>query len=230
MLRKLSGAMATIRTGAALAALWSGTAVSAELYTQFPAEIEPDARYVFYSHGLIVEGDDPRPVHPQFGTYDFPAIRAALFDGGGYNVIAHHRPANTDIDAYVEQLASWVRALLDAGVEPKRITLIGFSRGAHLTALTAAQFADAGINTALMGLCLDGSVRGYPDLRLGGNLLSIFEETDVVKSCAELARNSLALESFEEIAIDTGLSHGAFYEPLDVWMTPLREWVSRTNR
>jgi hypothetical protein len=31
---------------------------------------------VIYSHGLIVEGDDPRPVHPEYGVYDFRPSRA----------------------------------------------------------------------------------------------------------------------------------------------------------
>ena len=36
-----------------------------ELYTDFPTEINAGERYVIYSHGLIVEGDNPRPEHPK---------------------------------------------------------------------------------------------------------------------------------------------------------------------
>jgi hypothetical protein len=32
-----------------------------ELFDNFPANIHADERYVIYSHGFIVEGDDPRP-------------------------------------------------------------------------------------------------------------------------------------------------------------------------
>ena len=35
-----------------------------ELYENFPDEIDPHAKYLFYSHGFIVEGDDQKPVHP----------------------------------------------------------------------------------------------------------------------------------------------------------------------
>ena len=76
--------------------------VATELYTEFPTEVKPDERYVIYSHGLTVEGDDPRPKHPKFGIYEFVKIKKALFQNGNFNLIAHHRPANTDIDAYVE--------------------------------------------------------------------------------------------------------------------------------
>ena len=204
-------------------------AFAAEIFDDFPASIDPAGRYVIYSHGLIVEGDDPEPVHPEFGTYEFPAIKRALFGDGEFNLIAHHRPANTDIGEYIAKLESWVQALLDAGVAPSRITLVGFSRGAGLTVVAASKFAEAGINTALMGVCVDGAIQGAPDLQLGGNLLSIYEETDVVKSCAGLAQHSTGLESFREIAINTGRRHGAFYKPLPDWMTPLRAWIAQTN-
>jgi hypothetical protein len=68
-----------------------------EIYDNFPPAIHPDERYVIYSHGLIVEGDNARPVHPEFGVYDFPAIKTELFRGGDFNLIAHHRPKNTDV-------------------------------------------------------------------------------------------------------------------------------------
>ncbi len=38
-----------------------------ELYDHFPAAIHTDERYVIYSHGLIVEGNDPKPISPKFG-------------------------------------------------------------------------------------------------------------------------------------------------------------------
>src|SRR5271170_5021694 len=104
----------------------SGRAV--ELYSDFPSVIHADERYVIYSHGLIVEGDDPKPISPKYGQYDFPGIKQALFSGGGFNLIAYQRPKNTDFDGYVATLKLWVMRLRKAGVRLSRITLIGFSR------------------------------------------------------------------------------------------------------
>jgi hypothetical protein len=42
----------------------SGTGWAAELYTAFPPVIHSEERCVVFAHGLIAEGDDPRPVHP----------------------------------------------------------------------------------------------------------------------------------------------------------------------
>jgi hypothetical protein len=83
--------------------------IAVEIYDDFPKTIRANQRYVIYSHGLIVEGDDPRPVHPTRGIYDFPAIKQALFKGGNFNLIAHQRPKNTEIRPYVDKLESWVR-------------------------------------------------------------------------------------------------------------------------
>src|SRR5687768_7060934 len=106
---------------AAMIGLLPLTAAAVEIYGDFPQVIRPDERYVIYSHGLIVEGDNPRPVHPELGVYDFPAIKAALFRQGGFNLIAHHRPKNTDVAQYVDTLESWVRRLVAAKVPPANI-------------------------------------------------------------------------------------------------------------
>ena len=199
-----------------------------EIYDKFPDKIRANERYVIYSHGMIVEGDDPKPISPKYGQYDFPAIKQALFDGGGFNLIAYQRPKSPD-DTYADTLKSWVRRLLDAGVKPGRITLVGFSRGAQLTALASGGLASVDINTALLAICEDGDVSQAPGLILGGNLLSIYETSDELGSCEKLAARS-HLESFKEVPISTGKKHGAFFQPLPDWIRPLQEWIAKTNR
>jgi hypothetical protein len=64
-----------------LSAVVSGGARAAELLDRFPDNIHAGERYVIYSHGFIVEGNDPQPVSPKYGQYDFPGIKRALFSG-----------------------------------------------------------------------------------------------------------------------------------------------------
>jgi dienelactone hydrolase len=132
----------------------------------------------------------------------------------------------------VGTLDSWVRRLVNAGVAPGRITLVGFSRGGQLTATASAGLASLGINTALLATCEKGDFvrdpRG-PSLILGGNLLSIYETSDTLGSCAKLAARS-HLASFQEVAISTGKGHGAFFQPLSAWLEPLKAWIAKTNR
>jgi hypothetical protein len=205
----------------------SGRAV--QVYDSFPDTIHANERYVIYSHGLIAEGDNPRPISPKYGLFDFPGIKQALFNGGGFNLIAYQRPKNADFDAYVDTLKSWVRRLLKAGVSPSRITLVGFSRGGQLTATASSGLASVGIGTALLAICEHGDFDHDPPLILGGNLLSIYETSDELGSCAKLAARS-HLTSFQEIAISTGKIHGAFFQPLSAWLQPLKAWIDKTNR
>jgi hypothetical protein len=203
-----------------------------ELYDNFPDKIHASERYVIYSHGLIVEGTDLRPISPRFGQYDFPGIKQALFNGGGFNLIAHQRPKNTDFNTYVETLKSWVHRLVKAGVAPSRISLVGFSRGGQLTAVASSDLASVGINTALLAICQNGDFDRDPPgphLSLGGNLLTIYETSDQLGSCKKLAARS-HLASFKEVAISTGKGHGAFFQPRKEWLEPLRAWIEETNR
>jgi hypothetical protein len=213
-----------------LAALLSPLTYAAELFAEMPNDIKPDERYVIYSHGLIVEGEDPMPVSPEFGVYDFPAVKNALFADGDFNLIAQQRPKNTEFLPYVATLESWVIRLLEAGVPPSRITLVGFSRGSHLTAYASDRLKDRGINTALLASCIDGDIakNGSP-LMLGGHVLNIYETSDVAGSCEKLASRSELL-SVKEIAITTGRRHGAFFQPLPEWVEPLKVWIRETNR
>lgn len=204
--------------------LLSGSGFSQTLYEQFPQKIRADESYVFYSHGLIVEGNNPTPVHKEFGIYDFPGIKQALFEIGGFNLIAHHREKNTGVETYVTQLVSWVTTLIDEGVKPENITLIGFSRGGQLTAAASSRLSEYGLNTVIMAICFNEDFTATPPLILGGRLLSIYEVSDGPGSCQKLANRS-QLTSFDKIAINTGLKHGAFYAPHDVWLVPIQRWL-----
>ena len=212
----------------ALSALLPINSGAVEIYDRFPDSIHASERYVIYSHGMIVEGNDPKPISPKYGQYDFPAVKQALFSGGGFNLIAYQRPKSLD-DTYADTLKSWVRRLLDAGVKPSRITLVGFSRGAQLTALASSDLASVGINTALLAICEDGDVSQASGLMLGGNLLSIYETSDELGPCGKLAARS-RLKSFTEVSISTGKKHGAFFQPLPQWIRPLKVWIAKTNR
>jgi Phospholipase/Carboxylesterase len=213
----------------ALLALVPLTGKAVQIYDNFPEAIHAGERYVIYSHGLIVEGDDPRPISPKYGQYDFPAIKQALFAGGGFNLIANQRPKNVEFATHVDTLKSWVQRLLKAGVKPSRITLVGFSRGGQLTAYASSTLASKGINTAILAICEDGDLVQDPPLILGGNLLSMYETSDELGTCAKLAARS-HLASFKEVPISTGKGHGAFFQPRQEWMVPLRAWIAATNR
>jgi len=193
------------------------------LYTSFPTKIKPDEKYVFYSHGLIVEGDNLMPVNERWGVYDFIAVRKALTDPH-YNLISYHRPAKTVPDQFAEKLAADVRKLIKAGVRPENITLLGFSRGGEITLLATDKLRLDKINTILLAVC-GGFVKKHPEYQAYGNVYSIYETSDFAGSCQFLQDRNNKVHSFKETAISTGKEHGAFYKPLPQWLTQVKSWL-----
>ena len=206
----------------------SSNTSSAEIYENFPQQINSNEKYVFYSHGYIVEGDNPQPVDERFGwgKYDFPAIKKALSDKK-YNLVAHHRPKNTEPFAYADKLSQQIRRLVKEGVPVENITLVGFSRGAFITGIASHKLSDLGVNTILLAGCGRMVFKSSKDLQVYGHVLSIYEKTDKANSCKGLQEKSTGMKSFSEIEINTGLSHGAFYRPLDVWIEPIKQWIEQ---
>lgn len=194
----------------------------------FPSNITPTGHYVFYSHGFIVEGDNPMPIHPRWGVYDFPSIQKALNDDR-YTLIAHHRPKDVKPINYAKRLAEEVNQLITLGVPPENITLTGFSRGGAITILASNELKNSRINVVILAGCA-GLINRKRDIQLYGHVLSIYETSDDVGSCNQLKARSPKLQKFKEIAISTGKEHGAFYRPMDEWVIPLKRWVSESGR
>ncbi|RJE73380.1 hypothetical protein BGP78_03730 [Pseudoalteromonas sp. MSK9-3] len=219
--------MIRLITSAVLALFISGHSIAGQVYADLPTNIDRNAKYVFYSHGYIVEGDNPKPVDTRFGwgMYDFPAIKQALADSH-YHLIAQHRAKDTDPFEYAYTLNTQVRTLVEQGVKPTNITIMGFSRGAFITGLTSDKLSDLGVNTIILAGCGRLVWKKHTDVKVYGHVLSVYEKTDKSGSCEKLAKKSTETQSFREIAIHTGLSHGAFYRPLAAWVDPVKAWIN----
>lgn len=209
-----------------LATLVAANSVKAEQTYDFPKTIDNKASYVFYSHGYIVEGDNPTPIHPRWGKYDFPAVKQKLADPS-YHLIAAHRPANTDPFDYGRKLAKQVNELIDAGVPANNISLVGFSRGGFITAITSNYLKNKEVNFVILAACTSGLGKNS-EIKIYGKLLSMYETSDSVGSCDQVvARSGNTVTSYQEVAISTGKEHGAFYRPVDEWLPPVKAWLKR---
>lgn len=201
---------------------------AAQTHEQFPKVIDSKSAYVFYTHGYIVEGNNAKPVHPRWGVYDFPAIKKQLADPS-YQLIATHRPANADPFVYAKKLAKQVNSLIEQGVQPNQISLVGFSRGGFITALATSYLKNKELNIAILAACTSALGRNK-EVVVYGNLLSIYETSDSVGSCNKVAeRSGDNVKSYREIAISTGKEHGAFYRPIDEWLQPVRAWLQKNS-
>ena len=207
-----------------LLSVFAKTAVAATVLTSFPDEINAAGKYVFYSHGFIVEGNNPRPINARWGIYEFPAIKQAL-SAQNYTLIAYHRPAKTDPLKFAQKLAENIRTLLAHGVKAENITLVGFSRGGAITILTSSLLKMDNINFVILAGC-SRFMKKNPQYTLYGHVFSIYETSDGVGSCQFVIDRSLKVSSFEELAISTGKEHGAFYQPRLEWLLPVKKWLS----
>lgn len=206
--------------------LFSSLSFAGGVYDKFPEQINANEKYVFYSHGFIVEGTNPTPKNDRWGVYEFPAIKESLADSG-YNLIAYHRPKGIDPIVHAKSLANDVRELLHKGVVANHITIMGFSRGAFITSLTSHYLEETPVNTVLLAGCGRIVSNKYSDIKMNGAFLSLYETTDGASTCEKLNIRSPKLTSFDEISISTGKEHGAFYRPIPEWVVPVKQWINK---
>lgn len=192
--------------------------------TDIPPTPDPEATYLIYLHGKIVENQGPRPIDARFGRYDYAGVLEALSSRGAV-VISAQRPPGTDVNEYAGIVVAQIERLIREGVPPERIVVAGFSKGGDITLRVSSFLRRPQLRFVLLGACWDRS--GEPHLRLTGKVLSIYETSDTLagESCRPLAEHDERPQSFEELQITTGRSHGAFYTPLEAWVHPLLEWV-----
>lgn len=207
-----------------LICIFSCSAFANNIFVSFPDNINKNEKYVFYSHGFIVEGENSTPVHPRWGMYDFPKIKETL-SNEEHNLIAYHRAKNTNPKDFAQKLVGDAKHLIKKGVKPENITFIGFSRGGYITALVSNLLARTDVNFIILAGC-GQYMKNTKELTLYGNIHSIFEMSDnLVGSCKFLIERSENVNIFNEIAINTGKEHGAFYTPEPEWIVPVNKWL-----
>jgi len=196
-----------------------------QIVAAVPSQIDPGARYLFYLHGAIIERAGVRPKHPQFGIYEYQEI-LEVFAGRGFVVISEARPAGTDGKAYAAKVAEQVRALIAGGVSHWHITVVGFSKGGGIAITASSILAEKRLNFVFMGACgpwLDSR----PEIVPNGRMLALREASDnLVGSCDGLFARAAGNGEREEITLELGGGHGAFYRPRPEWIEPIVEWAS----
>jgi hypothetical protein len=189
-----------------------------------PAEIRPDARYLFYLHGAIIEEGGLRPEHPKFGFYEYEAILDSLA-AGGLVVISEAREPGTNVSTYAEKVTGQIKRLLETGVPPEHISVAGHSKGGAIAIITSSFLKNDKVNFVFMACCGQQLLQN-PEVDLHGRILSIYEASDEwFGSCQKAFDQASHPLVTHEIEIYTGDGHGAFYRPISGWVEPVVEWV-----
>ena len=204
------------------ATIFVGTSVLAgEASTEAP-------RHVIYLHGRIVqEQQSPRPRHAEWGHYEFDAIVSALRERG-FMVSAEIRPKGTSVDAAADAVVTLVRQMLDSGIDPDRISVLGASMGAAIALRASARLQEPRLRFVVLGPCLAANIPAVASAENAGPvgwILGVREESDIPSSECR----GEAPAPFREIVINTGLDHGFLYRPLAEWLEPVTDWMTRVR-
>lgn len=188
-----------------------------------PSAIDPRARYVLYLHGRILEEQGRRAVSPDYGAYELDSILASLA-ARGFSAIAEVRKGEVGRE-YAKRVAGQVRRLLDAGVPPSNVTVVGASKGGWLALETAAELGRDDVAFVVLAGCGASTVALGKHLR--GRILSVIDEGDRFDpSCEKTFAAAPQLRGRKEVVAHLGLGHGLVYNPRLEWLDPLVEWAS----
>jgi ketosteroid isomerase-like protein len=196
------------------------------ILSDLPQKVDTRARYLFYLHGKIVE-QDRRPAHPQYGVYEYDQI-LDTFKQKGLVVISEQRKKDTGVEQYGKRVAGQVKQLLEAGVPPENITVVGVSQGSWMTMLASTYLKNRKVNFVIIAAC--SADEGFLDLvNLHGNVLSIYERSDLAGSCQKYRTGATGLGEYKEVELNTGLKHGFIYRPMKEWIEPTVAWAQRNT-
>jgi hypothetical protein len=181
-------------------------------------------RYLFYLHGLIVEEAGIRPKSEEHGYYEYELILAELAKEG-FIVISEAREKGTQIKPYAENIAAQIKKLLENGVLPGNITIVGASKGGIISAYVSAMLREKGLNYVFLAGLFEKCLQDE-NLKLYGNVLSIHDRSDKQSITPTLYfQRSAGLGKFKEIVLDLDIGHGLLYQPYREWIDPIVAWV-----
>lgn len=182
-------------------------------------------KHVFYLHGRIVELQGLEAYDSEYGKYDYKAIIDTL-QKAGFVVHSEIRPPSTEVNQYAAKIKLQIDSLLANKVNASDITVIGASKGSMIAMLASALCKNDQLNFVFMAACNPYLAKDLPNLEFYGNVLSIFEKSDVFgSSCLALKEKSTHVRNYRELQLNTGLKHGFIYRPLAAWMEPACAWA-----
>lgn len=182
-------------------------------------------KHVFYLHGMIIEVQGVNAVSDVFGPYKYLDIIDAL-EATGYSVHSEVRTTKTNFNAFCEKVSQQITQLINEGVRPQDISVIGASKGAMM-AMQISDINEHPVNYILLGANSDRTETTF-NWKLHGRILGIYEQSDTVagKDYSYWIGRSSEAKEFQQLKINTGLGHGFLYRPIKEWLGPAKDWMA----
>jgi alpha/beta superfamily hydrolase len=156
-------------------------------------------------------------------VYEYSTILETLKDSG-FVVISEARQKNPEIEPYARKVADQIRHLLKAGVPAEHITVVGASQGSWIAMLASTYLENRGVNFVLIAAC-SADKQFLKTVNLHGNVLSIYESSDVAQSCRDYRADATGINDWKEVEVNTGLKHGFLFRPMKEWVEPTVAWA-----
>lgn len=187
-----------------------------------------EQNYIFYFHNKFAEENSLETKHPEYGKVEYREIIES-FQKEGFIVLSKKRKANTDVQEYAQKIVPQIDSLLNIGVKPNHITVIGTSKGGYIAQYVSTFIANPDINFVFVGCYDKNDVKNYPEINFCGNILTIYEKSDAfgVSAMERKKTSKLKINQFKEIELNTGLKHGFLFKQLKEWIEPCKMWAKR---
>lgn len=187
--------------------------------------------YIFFLHNKFAEEHPLSEAHPEYGKTQYLEVLDA-FKQKGFKVISEKRPANTNIGEYAEKVVKQIDSLLKKGTKPNHITVIGTSKGGYIAQLVSTYLKNPDVNFVFIGCYRDTDLKNFPMINFCGNILTIYEKSDVfgVSAIKRKESSKFKVSHFKEIELNTGLKHGFLFKPMKEWMEPCIRWARRNYK
>ena len=195
-----------------------------EDHPQLQNKEEKRIRHIFYMHGRIIEEQGKDAYSEKFGKYELDSIVSSLRVD---NSIVHCEVRRENVESidYARFVSKQVDSLINSGVKPIDISIVGASKGAIIAANIST------LNQHPINYVLIAGNNNYQeennDWKFHGQVLCIYDLSDSIAGKHydywEHKDNSTA--RFKQLEIRTNLGHGFLYKPMEIWMKPTKKWI-----
>lgn len=198
-------------------------------FMSFSQEKSPnkDQRYIFFLHNKFIEENDLSVAHPEYGKAEYNEILAS-FRKDNFIIFSEKRSKNTNAAEYAEKIVEQIKKLIKKGISPNKITIIGTSKGGYIAQYVSSYLANPDVNFVFIGCFRDIDIQEIPDINFCGNILTIYEKSDIygVDAIKRKETSKLKINHFKQIELNTNLKHGFLYKALDEWILPSKKWAN----
>lgn len=194
--------------------------------TIFACGKENDDRFIFFLHNRFLEEHKLNELHPEFGRTEYKEI-IAEFEKSGLKVISAKRNGNVNAREYAIGIVRQIDSLIKKGIEPKKITVVGTSKGGYIAQYVSTLANNPNLNFVFIASFRNNDIQDIPEINYCGNILTIYEKSDPfgVSALERKKMSTCEIKHFKEIELNNGLGHGFLFKPLKEWIEPTINWA-----